>query len=232
MGKNKKEVLERIQAVSALPEGAGPDLLEWRADRFSGDRAGLLREIREKTGLPLIFTLRLKTEGGFYEGDEKAREEAFLKALETDLIQYADIEQAGAGELKKSVMAEAAARGVKIIMSSHNFEDTPSESEILRALRDMGEEGADIVKYAAMPRAAADVLALLSATAAYAASPDARPAITISMGRLGIMSRVNGGLFGSAATFASIMGEVSAPGQIPIADLRRAMDMIYNQRGD
>jgi len=40
------------------------------------------------------------------------------------------------------------------------------------------------------------------------------------------VTRVAGGLFGSDLTFA-IGQEASAPGQIPIADLRQAMSVLY-----
>jgi 3-dehydroquinate dehydratase-1 len=47
----------------------------------------------------------------------------------------------------------------------------------------------------------------------------------MAMGPLGALSRVAGGEFGSALTFA--MGrDASAPGQLPIADLRVALDAL------
>ena len=45
------------------------------------------------------------------------------------------------------------------------------------------------------------------------------PVVTMSMGRLGVLSRLAGTLTGSAMTFASV-GEASAPGQIPIEQMR------------
>ncbi|UCH24013.1 MAG: type I 3-dehydroquinate dehydratase, partial [Deltaproteobacteria bacterium] len=48
----------------------------------------------------------------------------------------------------------------------------------------------------------------------------------MSMGKLGIVTRIVGGLFGSDITFA--IGKISSsPGQIPIEELRKAMAIIY-----
>jgi 3-dehydroquinate dehydratase-1 len=48
----------------------------------------------------------------------------------------------------------------------------------------------------------------------------------MSMGPEGAVSRLAGGLFGSDITFA-IGLQASAPGQIPIKELRLAMDVLY-----
>jgi 3-dehydroquinate dehydratase-1 len=52
--------------------------------------------------------------------------------------------------------------------------------------------------------------------------------ITMSMGPLGMHSRIVGGLYGSDLTFA--VGSVaSAPGQIPAAQMRSAFELIYKK---
>ena len=48
------------------------------------------------------------------------------------------------------------------------------------------------------------------------------PLITMSMGALGMVSRVSGQVFGSAATFGSA-GTASAPGQVPVVELRKML---------
>jgi len=49
------------------------------------------------------------------------------------------------------------------------------------------------------------------------------PLCTMAMGRLGILSRVAGFLFGSDMAYA-VSQESSAPGQVPIADARAISD--------
>jgi 3-dehydroquinate dehydratase I len=84
--------------------------------------------------------------------------------------------------------------------------------------------GGDIGKLAVMPRSSADVLALLQATL-QASSELAIPVAGMSMGALGAVTRLAGGEFGSALTFA-VGQAASAPGQLPIEELRRALALL------
>ena len=73
-----------------------------------------------------------------------------------------------------------------------------------------------------MPRSPEDVLALLGA------GIDARGSIehaliTIAMGRLGRVSRLAGGVFGSDASFATV-GPESAPGQLSARTLAALLE--------
>ena len=52
----------------------------------------------------------------------------------------------------------------------------------------------------------------------------------MSMGPLGSVTRMVGGVFGSALSFAVGAGS-SAPGQMPIADLNAVYDVIRRARG-
>ena len=80
-----------------------------------------------------------------------------------------------------------------------------------------------------MPRDRADVLTLLAATAQ--ADDKAKiPLISMSMGPLGAVTRMIGGAFGSSLSFAVGEGS-SAPGQMPIADLKTVYDIIARARG-
>ena len=76
-----------------------------------------------------------------------------------------------------------------------------------------------------MPQSPQDVLTLLSATLTMKEKYATQPLITMSMGKIGGVSRVTGRLFGSAMTFGTV-GQASAPGQIAIAQLREVMDIL------
>ena len=81
------------------------------------------------------------------------------------------------------------------------------------------------VKLAVMPGNRRDVLNLLQA-AVTAEEALTIPSVTMSMGSLGVISRLSGALTGSAMTFAAA-GKVSAPGQIPVeqtADFLRLLE--------
>ena len=81
--------------------------------------------------------------------------------------------------------------------------------------------GADLPKYAVMPRTPGDVLALLAAT--WEASSEIGPVITMSMGELGKITRAEGGVFGSCLTFGAGLN-ASAPGQIDAENLRAILE--------
>lgn len=76
----------------------------------------------------------------------------------------------------------------------------------------------DITKIAVMPRRRLDVLELLVAAVEMEEVHGDRPCVTMSMGGLGVISRVSGGFSGSAITFGTV-GRSSAPGQLPAEKL-------------
>jgi 3-dehydroquinate dehydratase-1 len=75
-----------------------------------------------------------------------------------------------------------------------------------------------------MPQSPEDVLRLLAVTKRMSQALPI-PIVSISMGTLGVMSRIFGGVFGSAMTFATGAGE-SAPGQLPIKELREILSQV------
>ena len=94
--------------------------------------------------------------------------------------------------------------------SSHEFHRTPEHAELIYRLRKMQDMGADILKVAVMPQNKADVLTLLSATEEMYRLYAQRPLLTMSMASDGVISRLCGEVFGSAATFGMV-GQGSAP---------------------
>ena len=89
---------------------------------------------------------------------------------------------------------------------------------------------ADVAKVAVMPQKLEDVLTLMQAT--LAASRELRiPVISMSMGAWGALSRLFGGVFGSALTFA-VGAASSAPGQVPIEDVRAALALLRKSMGE
>ncbi|GAA3319496.1 hypothetical protein GCM10020331_026630 [Ectobacillus funiculus] len=90
--------------------------------------------------------------------------------------------------------------------------------------------GADVAKASVMPVDKQDVLTLLEVTRE-AVDMLTIPVLTISMGALGSMSRVMGWMYGSVMTFA-VGANSSAPGQIPIDDLRQMIAMAKRFAGE
>ena len=113
-----------------------------------------------------------------------------------------------------------------VVGSNHDFQRTPSQADLIFRLRKMQDMGADIPKIAVMPRSAGDVLTLLSATEEMTRCYADRPIITMSMSSQGVVSRLCGEVFGSSMTFGAV-GQVSAPGQIPVDQLRQVLEILH-----
>jgi 3-dehydroquinate dehydratase-1 len=225
---DKSALLEQAEELLAL----APDLLEWRIDGFDAvtDMEASLDALRALAAaidpLPMIYTCRIDTEGGMCSIAPERRLELITAAMETGLPDIVDIELCNDAAFVETVMKAAEAKGIKVIVSSHYFEETPAEATILGRLTGAQAAGAHIAKVAVMPRNFQDVLVLLSATLKARSELLDIPIVAISMGAKGGVTRLAGGLFGADITFA-IGKKASAPGQIPIGELRQAMALLY-----
>jgi len=220
-----------LLADAALVVSQKPDVIEWRADYFddieSGDlvvSAGLaLREITGK--IPLIFTLRSSAEGGNPVSLSTQAMNALQLALTDQLpFEFHDIEMRQPTTLIHDLVRKVHARRGKTILSAHDFQGTPDNDALESLFLRAHQLGADVAKIAVMPQSPDDVLRLLAVTRRVSQMLPI-PIISMSMGSLGVMSRIFGGVFGSALTFASGAGS-SAPGQLPIEDLRAMLNRL------
>jgi len=220
VGQETASILQ--QAESALKASA--DLIEWRAD-FHGtiEEKELIQSLvalRAVLGeMPIIFTLRIKAEGGAHEIPQEVRKKCIEAVIASRMTDMVDVELCNEPGFLQSVFESARAHGVRVILSAHDFQKTPPDDEMSEKIHRMHAFGADIAKLAVMPRTSADVLRLLQVTLQARLNFPRLALCTMSMGSLGVVSRVAGFLFGSDMSFA-VGQEVSAPGQIPIADAR------------
>jgi 3-dehydroquinate dehydratase I len=228
VGEKKAAFLEEAKELVILQ----PDLLEWRIDAYENvenveECLSALQELRTIIGeIPLIFTCRIDLEGGLKKMAQEKRLELYTAVIESGNIDIVDVELCNEKEFVQAIKERAAAGNVKLILSHHNFTETPSEAFIYAKLVEAQTAGADISKLAVMPKNYEDVLTLLSATNRARNESVQVPIVTMSMGPEGAVSRLAGGLFGSDITFA-IGKEASAPGQIPIKDLKLGMNLLY-----
>ncbi len=220
VAKTKVEILESVKKLKNAPV----DLVEWRADWFIDlfnikevkEAAELLA--KELTDIPVLFTIRTSKEGG--EVDITAEEylELNKEALRSGYIDLIDVEIFTGDLVVKEIIKEAQSCGVKVVGSNHDFEKTPPKDDIIKVLRKMQCLDTDIMKIAVMPKTKLDVLELIEATIiAYEKYAD-RPLVTVSMGQLGVLSRLIGGFSGSAITFGAVEN-TSAPGQLNAKEL-------------
>ena len=111
-------------------------------------------------------------------------------------------------------------------MSYHDFEKTPAVLEMKERLEKMEIMGADICKIAVMPFSYKDVIQLLNTTMEMSQRLT-RPLVTMSMGKIGKITRIVGELVGSSITFASV-GQSSAPGQLTLEDMQTLLEVIHH----
>lgn len=215
------------------------DLLEWRTDHLLGgkyrDVDGInrtLATIRETDARPVILTLRTQSEGGMAAVSSREYREIIRSYVTESDAKIIDIEAFDRGNAPdRDVIAFLAALAHEndklVILSNHDFNMTPARAEILQRLTMMAQMGADIPKVAYMPQCEDDVHTLLAAAADAEEKLDV-PFIALSMGELGMPSRICGGSFGSCVTFgaSSLMG--TAPGQITTDRLSDYLQQYYS----
>ncbi|NDO83664.1 type I 3-dehydroquinate dehydratase [Citrobacter sp. NCU1] len=228
MGKDIASVKSEAQAYC----DADFDILEWRVDHFTAmgsvdavlDAARAIRDVMPHT--PLLFTFRTANEGGEQAIATDAYIELNRAAVSSGIIDMIDLELFTGDEEVRTTVEFAHSKNVKVIMSNHDFHKTPTANEIIQRLRKMQELGADIPKIALMPQSRHDVLTLLAATLEMQEQHADRPIITMSMSKTGVISRLAGEVFGSAATFGAVK-KASAPGQISVSDLRTVLTILH-----
>lgn len=229
-GRTREEIALRTAELKA----AKPDLAEWRADWYEEvfDRKKLeemLEWLRGELGeLPLLVTFRTKEEGGEQSIGAEAYAEFLRTVLASGQADLIDVELFRGEALLRDICEEARKKGIRVIASSHDFEKTPAKEEIIERLTRMQDCGADLLKLAAMPRDAGDVLTLLSATWEMKEQYAKQPVVTMSMGAKGAVSRLAGEVFGSVMTFGSA-GVASAPGQVSVPELKMALEVLRQQ---
>ncbi len=186
----------------------------------------IVAKIREiAVDIPILFTIRSSKEGGQSIAlSEEEVVDLYSAACRSNSIDLIDFELSNSPEQLLYMRKVAAETATKLILSYHNFEYTPSPEIISQKFKEAEQLGADIVKVAVMPNKLEDVLTLLNLTLE-AKNNLKIPVITISMGEYGSLTRMFGWVFGSAVTFA--VGEKSsAPGQVPIEDLKTVFSII------
>ena len=228
-GRSEEEILEQLELALQGP----CDLLEWRADFYltyqdTTDWKPMLERIRQKTDKPLIFTLRSQSEGG-----QSAMRRSDGLALLRDVAEQGDVdfvdielfeEDGSLDEAKMEFLVDTAhSNNKRVILSNHDFDKTPDQDAIIKRLQAMERLGADLPKVAYMPLGEDDVDVLLKAAATVAAQSMHKPFVAIAMGDLGKETRICGGAYGSAITFAAPPSKggqaATAPGQMKAQDL-------------
>lgn len=145
---------------------------------------------------------------------EPDRVAAILDAVEAG-FDYADLEL-NTPDLD-DLGSRVKALGASLVVSHHDFEETPSGEELRETTSRMVEHGADVCKIIGTAQSARDNLVYLGLFGSHREGG----LVCFGMGRDGILSRVLSPLMGGEFTYASShAGGESAPGQLTLAEMR------------
>jgi len=148
--------VEEMVADAAAAAAAGSDLVELRLDFIQGFRPREhLPQLLRGCPLPVLVTYRPTWEGGQYEGDETTRFDTLRLAMELG-VDYVDIELKVADKFMSFISGNKPEK-CKLIVSSHNYEYTPSCEELANLVARIQAVGADIVKVATAAKDIVDV---------------------------------------------------------------------------
>ena len=201
---------ESLRAARRI--GAGVlDFLELRADHFADDPAPLLKAAAAFS-LPAIVTVRHPAEGG-----KHALTFAHRRALYSQFLPHAaaiDVELRSIRALA-GLVADARARGVRLIVSFHDFRATPSATRLRAIVQRAVAAGADVVKIAAR----ADTCGELQRLLALFTTKSPRPLSVMAMGRFGKVSRLLFAQAGSVLNY-TYLGAANASGQWSAREFR------------
>ena len=238
------DLLEEVDALVAFTEAPGEEPSTTDSMVVATAAAQVLECLRRMTDVidatPLLLTCRTAAEGGRARLDDSGYS-ALLRSVLDELAGWEPGRRPSAVDVEVQrgcllqVSEQAHGLGIDVVASFHDFKATPVDDVLEDVLSRMASEGADLAKIAVWPTGADDVARLLGVCARAAAAPGegtglGLPVAAMSMGALGAVSRV-APVFGSALTFAVVPDEqgetqASAPGQLPIQDVRRCLELL------
>jgi 3-dehydroquinate dehydratase-1 len=180
---------------------------------MAGHRDALELELDRFKDIPLLFTARCAAEGGMAILSLKERSDLLLSVA--DRATWIDVELASYSDLE-STIHQIRSKNVGLILSYHNFDQTPEEYQMQR-LVDMAEES-DIVKLAVYHKSVKDFPLCTSLL-----QRNNHPMAIMGMGPLAPVSRILYAQYGSLLNYGYLGNEPTAPGQWPAKLLKDAI---------
>ena len=139
----------------------------------------------------------------------QAEQTAYLQAAIEGGAAWVDVEVEADDDYRKNIISIARKHNCKVIVSYHNYDETPQFLELQQIANIAHSMGADVVKLACMCHSKTDVMNLLNL---YNADYQM---LAIGMGRVGALTRIAAITMGAPFTFvATADGGATAPGQI------------------
>ena len=198
----------KIKLKDALKKS---DYVEVRLDFLKMEQVPSALEIIKKDLNRIVCTLRPKTEGGKFSGTEKERI-AIIKLIAEYNPFLLDVELNTLSK-NKNLRRYLKNTGTDILVSWHNFKQTPSNSALKKKLTQM-KKISNNIKIVTMAKSINDATQVLSLY-----KNNNTKLIAFSMGNYGRISRILCLFLGSPYTYASL-GKPIAPGQFSVDEVK------------
>ena len=211
--------LEEAQGIDAM-RYIDADIIEWRADFLPKEAIlQVAPAIFEKfAGRELLFTLRTRSEGGEIDLDSAEYVQIIKDVAQLYQPEYIDFEYFSHKDVFEEMLDFP-----NLVLSYHNFQETPDNMmEILSELTSLTPK---VVKVSVMAHTEQDVLDLMNFTRGFKTLNPEQEYVTISMGKMGKVSRITSDVTGSSWSFASL-DEASAPGQISLSSMKKIREIL------
>jgi 3-dehydroquinate dehydratase type I len=211
--------VDEASRLIAKAEAQHADLIEIRLDSLK--KHDSLAEIVRSSKTPLIATNKSTKNHGNYSGNEDDRQRILIDAAKNGFT-YVDVDLSTPN--MKELIANLRKAGAKPIVSFHDFNRTPSLSQLTKVLEREIAAGADVCKIVTTAKSVQDNTTIFNFISK--ASKNAK-IICFAMGDFGKPSRLLSPVFGAFFTFASLDEKrKTAKGQLTFKEMRQAYDAL------
>jgi 3-dehydroquinate dehydratase I len=204
----------KIKLKAALKKS---DYIEVRLDFLKKEQIPNALEIIKKDLNKIVCTLRPKTEGGKFEGNEKERI-SIIKLISEYNPYLLDIEY---NTLKKNkeLVKYLKTTKTKLLVSWHDFKKTPKNTELQNKIKQMSKFSCN-VKIVSTAKSTDDSTRMLELYS----KKGKNNLISFAMGDAGKISRILCLYLGSPYTYVSL-GKAVAPGQFSIDEVNKIINL-------
>jgi 3-dehydroquinate dehydratase-1 len=205
---DREDAAQLVEKVEAKK----PDLVEFRLDQTKD--LATIETIAQKKTFPAIVADRSKRDA------RTSRE--FQDAVVAAGFEFVDVD-IGSSDARAAVQ-NAKSQGAQVIVSSHDFSETPTVAKLQSIRVSAITLGADICKIVTTAQHPRDNLTVLGFLAA---KPAEARIVSFAMGAIGTPSRILAPLFGAEFTFASLTEQSrTAEGQLTIDNIRSVWQLL------
>jgi len=195
----------------------GANLVEWRLDVT---REPEVESVLRQAPLPVITTVRPSEHGGHFDGSKEEQLRLLLRAAAGG-SSYVDWEFRRGEDLPDELVGMRE----RVILSYHNFQETPPENTLESLFNEMAAIKAGVVKVVTLARKMEDNISLLNLIGQ--GRKQGLEVVAFCLGSLGRISRVACLLVGGAFTYAALeRGAEAAPGQFTLPEMHRLLEML------